>query len=53
MPSFQGAMLPLSSAAWASDMLVTYCNTSWYHNLEDCDLNLHCHEDLKFWKFVQ
>jgi len=26
-------------AAWSSKMLVSYYNTTWHHNPEDCDMN--------------
>jgi hypothetical protein len=33
--------------AWSSEVLVSYCNATQYHNPEDLDLNLHSHENLK------
>jgi hypothetical protein len=32
-------------AARSSEMLVSYHNTTWHHNPEEFDLNLHCHEN--------
>jgi len=26
---------------------VLYCNTTWHHNTEDLNTNLHCHENIK------
>jgi len=34
-------------AVRSSEMLVSYCNTLLHHNLEDFDLNLYHHENLK------
>jgi hypothetical protein len=34
-------------AAWTSETLVSYYNTTWRHNSEDLDLNLHRHENLE------
>jgi hypothetical protein len=33
-------------AAWTSETVVSYYNTSWCHNPEDLDLNLHQCENL-------
>jgi len=33
-------------AATSFKTLVSYCNITRSHNLEDLDLNLHCHENL-------
>jgi hypothetical protein len=33
-------------AARSSETVVSYHNTTWHHNLEDLDLNLHCCENL-------
>jgi hypothetical protein len=32
-------------AAWPSDTLVSHHITTWYHNPEDCNMILHCHEN--------
>jgi hypothetical protein len=34
-------------AEGSSSAFVSYCNTTWCHNPEDLDLDLHCHENLK------
>jgi len=34
-------------AALSSETVVSYHNTTWRHNLEDLDLNLHSPENLK------
>jgi hypothetical protein len=34
-------------AAKSFEMLVSYCNTTWHHNTEDIDLNLHHCRNLK------
>jgi hypothetical protein len=36
-------------AAWFSIMLLSYCISTWHHNPEDLDLNLHHCENLKSW----
>jgi len=30
-----------------SETLVSYHNAMWHHNLQDLNLKLHCHENLK------
>jgi len=35
-----------------SSKMLFYCNTTWHHNSEDADLNLHCHENLKSHKLT-
>jgi hypothetical protein len=34
-------------AAWASEVVVYYQNTTWCHNPKDLDLNHPCRESLK------
>jgi hypothetical protein len=34
-------------AARSSEILASYCNTTWHHNPEDLDLNLHHFGNLK------
>jgi hypothetical protein len=35
-----------------SEMLVSYNNIMWHHNLNNLDLNLQYHETLKSWVFL-
>jgi len=34
-------------AAWISETLLSYHNTTWHHNSEDLDLNIYYYENLK------
>jgi len=34
-------------AVWSPKTLASYCNTTWCHNSEDPDKNLHYRENLK------
>jgi hypothetical protein len=44
----QGEVLRVKKeAAKFSRMVVSYCNTTWHHNPENLDLNIHCHTNLK------
>jgi hypothetical protein len=36
-------------AARSSETLVSCHNTTWHHNPEKLDMNLHCHENLQSW----
>jgi hypothetical protein len=38
-------------AAWSSETLLSYLNTTRHYNTEDLDLNLHCSENLKIRKY--
>jgi len=46
-------MLPIAwlkvkmEVAKSSEMLVIYCNTTWCHNPEDLDFNIHHHWNFK------
>jgi len=41
---FQGEV----TQSWSSETLVSYYNTTWRHNTEDLDLNLHPNKNFKF-----
>jgi hypothetical protein len=39
-------------AAWSSETLIAYHNTTMCHNPEELDLHLLCHEKLKSYKSI-
>jgi hypothetical protein len=47
IPTFSSPCCLLVEATRFSKMLVSYCNTAQCHCLEDLDLNLHCHGNIK------
>jgi hypothetical protein len=46
-PHFQGELTLKMGIAWSSETVVSYHITTWIHNPENHNLNLHCCENPK------